>query len=216
MNLIENLNWRYATKKMNGKSVPSEKVEYILEAARLAPSSSGVQPYKVVVVSDREMLQRLKPFANNQSQITDCSHLLVFAAWDHYSYERIENVFKRTARERGLPDSAMEAYQKRLWDSYQPLGINWHRAHAARQAYIALGLAIAAAAEQRVDSTPMEGFEPEKIDELLGLNELGFTSVVLLAIGYRDEPNDWLAGLKKVRTPQEEFIVSFKENPVGV
>ena len=212
MSLIENLSWRYATKKMNGKTVPPEKVEYILEAARLAPSSAGLQPYKVIVISDRIELQKLKPFAHNQSQITDCSHLIVFAAWDHYSHERIGNVFKHTLRERGLPDNAMEAYQKKLWDSYQPLGVAWQRDHAARQAYIALGLAVAAAAEQRVDSTPMEGFVPDKVDELLGLNELGLTSVALLPIGYRDEQNDWLWKLKKVRTPKEEFVIEVKEN----
>lgn len=212
MSLIENLNWRYATKKMNGKTVPPEKIAYILEAARLAPSSSGLQPYKIFVISDRMVLQKLKAFAHNQSQITDCSHLLVFAAWDHYSYERIESVFKRTSRERSLPDNAMEAYQKTLWDSYQPLGVTWQRAHAARQAYIALGLAVVGAAEQRVDSTPMEGFDPGKVDELLGLHELGLTSIVLLALGYRDEQNDWLVKLKKVRTSPEEFVTEVKEN----
>lgn len=212
MSLLENLKWRYATNKMNGKTVPAEKVEYILNAARLAPSSAGLQPYKVIVISDRVMLQKIKASAHNQSQITDCSHLIVFAAWDHYSYERIENVFKRTAHERGLPNDAMEGYGKTLWSSYQPLGITWHKAHAARQAYIALGMAIAGAAEQRVDSTPMEGFEPERVDQLLGLNELGLTSVVLLALGYRDEQNDWLVQLKKVRTPKEEFVIEVREN----
>jgi nitroreductase len=212
MNLIENLNWRYATKKMNGSAVPDEKVEYILESARLAPSSSGLQPYKIIVISDKLLLEKLKPFAHNQSQITDCSHLLVFAAWDHYSYERIENVFKRSAHERGLPADAMEAYQKTLWSSYEPLGVTWQKAHAARQAYIALGLALVAAAEQKVDSTPMEGFDSEKFDELLGLQELGVTSVTLLALGYRDEQNDWLLKLKKVRTPKEEFALEVKEN----
>ena len=209
MNLIADLSWRYATKKMNGKTVPDEKVKYILEAARLAPSSSGLQPYKIVVISDPELLQRLKPFAHNQSQITDCSHLIVFATWDHYSYERIADVFKRTARERGLDEHTLEEYQNTLWNSYQPYGIIWHKAHAAKQAYIALGLAIAAAAEQRVDSTPMEGFDPEKVDELLALRETGFTSVVLLALGYRDESK-----LKKVRTPKQDFIVEIKDSAI--
>jgi len=207
MSLLDNLKWRYATKRMNGQKVPREKVDYILEAARLAPSSSGLQPYRIVVISDRETRQKLKEFANNQSQITECSHLLVFAAWDHYSNERIGRVLLNTARQRGLPDQAMEAYQQKIWSAYEPLGQEWQKAHAAKQAYIALGLAIAAAAEQGVDATPMEGFDPVKMDELLGLGQLGITSVALLPIGYRDEQNDWLLKLKKVRTPREEFVM---------
>lgn len=206
MSLIENLNWRYATKKMNGKTVPSDRVGYVLEAARLAPSSSGLQPYRIIVVSDREMLQKLRKLAHDQSQITDCSHLLIFAAWDHYSNERIGDVLLRTVRERGLPDTTIEAYQNKLWSAYQPLGQAWHKAHAARQTYIALGLAIAAAAEKKVDATPMEGFEPDKVDELLGLSKRGLTAVALLALGFRDEQNDWLMPLKKVRTPKEDFV----------
>lgn len=206
MSLIENLNWRYATKKMNGKIVPSENIDYILEAARLAPSSSGLQPYRVIVISDREILQTIRKLAHDQSQVTDCSHLLIFAAWDHYSNERIGDVLLRNARERGLPDTAIEDYQRKIWNAYQPLGQAWHKAHAARQAYIALGLAVAAAAEKQVDATPMEGFEPDKVDALLELSKRGLTSVALLALGYRDALNDWLLTLKKVRTPMEDFV----------
>ena len=164
MSLIENLNWRYATKRMNGRTVPDEKVDYVLEAARLAPSSSGLQPYRIVVISDREVLKELRVIAHNQNQITECSHLLVFAAWDHYSDERIGRVLLHTVRERGLPDNVGKEYQKKIWGAYQLQGQAWHKAHAAKQAYIALGLALAAAAEQRVDATPMEGFEPDKVD----------------------------------------------------
>jgi nitroreductase/dihydropteridine reductase len=207
MTLIDSLKWRYATKKMNGQPVPQEKLDYILEAARLAPSSSGLQPYKVIVISDKKKLEQIKEFAFNQGQITECSHLLVFAAWDEYSYERIGEVLSRTARERGLAEDAMEGYQKMIWGMYEPLGKEWHNVHAAKQAYISFGLAIAAAAEQKVDATPMEGFVPSKMDEFLGLEKLGLKSAVILALGYRAEEGDWLVSLKKVRTPKDQFVV---------
>lgn len=206
MVLLEALNWRYATKKMNGQVVPQDKLDYILEAARLAPSSSGLQPYRVFVISNKELLEKIKPIAYNQSQITDASHLLVFAAWDGYSLAKIEDIFNKIIAERGLPADAMDDYKKTLWGMYEPLGQEWHANHAARQAYISFGLAIGAAAEQRVDATPIEGFLPPALDELLGLKKLGLKSAVILALGYRDEPNDWLVNMKKVRTPKETFI----------
>lgn len=206
MVLLEALNWRYATKKMNGQVVPQDKLDYILEAARLAPSSSGLQPYRVFVISNKELLEKIKPIAYNQSQITDASHLLVFAAWDGYSLAKIEDIFNKIIAERGLPAGTMDDYKKTLWGMYEPLGQEWHANHAARQAYISFGLAIGAAAEQRVDATPIEGFLPPALDELLGLKELGLRSAVILALGYRDEPNDWLVNMKKVRTPKETFI----------
>ena len=206
MSLLENLNWRYATKKMNGNTVPQDKIEYILEATRLAPSSSGLQPYKVFVITDPEMKAKIQPIAFGQSQIVDCSHLLVFAAWDSYSLDRIESVFDRTLKERGLPANAMDDYKNNLWATYEPLGQEWHAQHAAKQSYIALGLAMAAAAEHQIDATPMEGFIPAQLDELLGLEAKGLKSVTLLPIGYRDDANDWLVNLKKVRTPKADFI----------
>lgn len=210
MALIDDLTWRYATKKMNGNIVPEEKLEYILKAARYAPSSSGLQPYKIFVISNRAILEKIREFSYNQSQITDCSHLLVWAAWDGYTPDRISDVLSRTAKERGLPEKSSEDYQKMLWGLYEPLGQEWHRNHAAKQAYISFGLAIAAAAEQKVDATPMEGFDPVKMDELLGLEKLGLKSTVILPVGYRETNNDWLVNLKKVRTPEENFITSIQ------
>lgn len=210
MSLLEDLKWRYATKKMNGNVVPQEKVDYILEAVRLSASSSGLQPYEVFVITNPELLEKIKAVAWNQSQITDCSHLLVFAAWDGYSLERIEKVFNRTLAERGLPADTMDDYKKTLWGMYEPLSQEWHANHAARQAYIALGTALAAAAEQKVDATPMEGFVAEEVDKLLELKEKGLKSAVILPLGYRDEANDWLVNMKKVRTPKEIFITEIK------
>jgi len=206
MNLLDALNWRYATKKMNGNTVPQEKVDYILEAARMAPSSSGLQPYKIFVITNKELLEKIRAVSYDQSQITDASHLLVFAAWDGYSLEKIEAVFARTLEERGLPADTMDDYKKLLWGTYEPLGQEWHANHAAKQAYIAFSMAIVAAAEQQVDATPMEGFLPEKLDELLGLKEMGLRSAVILPLGYRDKENDWLYKMKKVRKPKDELV----------
>ena len=207
MNLIEDLNWRYATKKMNGSIVPQEKIDYILKAARLAPSSSGLQPFKIIVISDREKLAKIKEIASNQSQITDCSHLLVFAAWDGYSNDRVGKPLQQGAKERGLPEDSVKDFQKSLWGMFEPLGQEWHQNHSAKQAYISLGITLVAAAEQKVDATPMEGFQAPKMDEFLGLKALGLKSVVIVPLGYRDEENDWLVNLKKVRTPEEEFFI---------
>ena len=207
MALNDDLQWRYATKKMNGEKVTPEKLDYILEAARLAPSSSGLQPYRIFVISNKEILEKIRAFSYDQSQITDCSHLLVWAAWDGYSEERITEIMLRTSRERGLPDNATEDYRKMLWGLYEKLGTEWHQTHSAKQAYISFGMAIAAAAEQRVDATPMEGFDPVQLDELLELKEQGLKSAVILPIGYRAAEEDWLVNLKKVRIPKEEFVI---------
>ncbi|RSK43168.1 nitroreductase family protein [Hymenobacter rigui] len=205
MSLLEDLKWRYATKKMNGERIPAEKLNYILEAARLAPSSSGLQPYKVIVISDRALLAKIREVAFNQSQVTDCSHLLVFAAWDGYNEERITRVFNYTMDQRGLPYQTMADYKQNLLAMYEPLGQEWHAHHASKQSYIAFAMAIAAAAEQRVDATPIEGFNAEQLDELLQLKGSGYRSTVLLPLGYRQESEDWLVNMKKVRTPLEDF-----------
>ncbi|RXG21951.1 nitroreductase family protein [Leeuwenhoekiella aequorea] len=210
MSLLEDLQWRYAAKKMNGEQIPQEKLDYILEAARLAPSSSGLQPYKVFVISNRELLAKIKDVAWGQSQVIDCSHLLVFAAWDGYSDERVSEVFNYTMDERGLPHSTMDDYKNNILGLYEPLGKEWQADHAAKQSYISFAMAIAAAAEQKVDATPIEGFLPPKVDELLNLENSGYKSTLLLTLGYRDADNDWLVNMKKVRTPKEDFITKIK------
>jgi nitroreductase / dihydropteridine reductase len=206
MELLNALNWRYATKSMNGKAVPQDKIDAILEAAHLAPSSSGLQPFEIIVVSNQNLKDKIVPIARDQQQIADCSHLLVFAAWDNYTAERINEVFSRTVRERDLPADRMDTYKNMLLAMYPSRPAEQNFEHAARQAYISFGMAIAAAAELKVDTTPMEGFDNAKLDELLHLREKGLRSVVILPLGYRDETKDWLVNLKKVRTPKDRFI----------
>lgn len=206
MELIDALNWRYATKKMNGQAVPQDKVDKILEAAHLAPTSSGLQPFEVIVVTNPELKEKIQAIAYNQSQVTDSSHLLIFAAWDKYTDVRINSIFDHLNIERGLPDSSTNDYRNKLINLYTNQTPQQNFEHAARQAYIAFGTAIAAAAELKVDATPMEGFDSSALDSLLNLEEKGLKSITLLPLGYRDEQNDWLVNLKKVRKRREEFI----------
>lgn len=206
MNVLQNLKWRYATKAMNGQVVPQEKVDYILDAIQLSASSSGLQPYEVLLISNPEVKAKIRQVAYDQSQITDASHVLVFVAWDQYTEERVNKVFKRNNIERGLDDSATDAYRMRLLGMFQAQTQEQNFNHAAKQAYIALGSALVAAAEQKVDSTPMEGFDSAALDEVLNLPEKGLKSVIVLPLGYRDETKDWLVNMKKVRTPKEELI----------
>ena len=210
MSLIEDLKWRDEAKKMNGEQVPQEKLDYILEAARLAPSSSGLQPYKIFVISNQELLNKIKDVAWNQSQVVDCSHLLVFAAWDGYNDERVSAVFNYTMDQRGLPHETMDDYKQNILSLYEPLGKEWQADHASKQSYISFAMAIAAAAEQKVDATPIEGFLPPEVDKLLELEGSGYKSTLLLTLGYRDADNDWLVNMKKVRTPKEDFITEIK------
>jgi len=204
--LIEQLNWRYATKKMDpAKKVPQEKVDAIVEAIRLAPTSSGTQPFELIVVTNPEKLAAIRAAASDQSPITEGSHLLVFAAWDNYTEERIDEIINLMTEERGeLP--LINTYYDNLKANYLPRDAEVNYAHAARQAYIALGVALVAAAEQEVDSTPMEGFDPTQVDEILDLGARGLRSVVLLPLGYRDPTGDWLLNMKKVRKGQKTMV----------
>jgi nitroreductase len=204
--LLELLNWRYATKKMDTtKVVPQEKLDVIIEAVRMAPTSSGTQPFELIVVTNPEKLAALQEAARGQAQITEGSHLLVFAAWDNYTTDRIDEVVDLNVEARGdLP--MLKTYYDNLKSNYVPRDAAVNYAHAARQAYIALGIALVAAAEQEVDSTPMEGFDPDTVDEILDLKARGLRSVVLLPLGYRDPTGDWLLPMAKVRKSRETIV----------
>ncbi|MEP3889478.1 MAG: NAD(P)H-dependent oxidoreductase [Hellea sp.] len=204
--LSDLLTWRYATKKMDPtKPVAQEKVDAIIEAIRMAPTSSGTQPFELIVITNPEIRSQICKAASDQTPITDGSHLLVFAAWDTYTEERIDEVAKLNVEKRGdLP--LIGQYYGNLKANYVPRDAEVNYAHAARQAYIALGIAMVAAAEQDVDSTPMEGFDPSKVDEILGLKDRGLRSVVLLPLGYRDPTGDWLLNMPKVRKSREAMV----------
>lgn len=205
MSLLDDLQWRYAAKHLNGTAVPQSDVDYIVEAARLAPSSSGLQPYHVLVVRNESLLAQLSQCVYGNQQVKHCSPLLVFASWDNYTEERINEYFTRQNRERHLDDSVTDHYRLRLLQHIHASSESDNHHHAAKQCFLAAMCAMVAAAERRVDSTPMEGFEADKVDAILNLRAQGLRSTLLMPLGYRDENNDWLLRMKKVRRDDSTF-----------
>ena len=210
MSLIENLKWRHAVKAYDpNKKVSEEAIDKIVEAARLAPTSSGLQPFRLLIVENPQVREKLAAGALNPECMRDCSHLLVFAAWDTYTAERIDKVYDFTTDERGLPRGRFSSYTDKLKSIYHHQPNEHNFAHTARQSYLALGLALAQAAELRIDSTPAEGFDNKLVDEILELEKYGLKSVTMMYIGYADAEKDWIAPMKKVRVPKEEFTIRF-------
>jgi nitroreductase len=209
MELIENLNWRYAVKRMTGAKVPQQKVDTILEAARLSASSIGLQPYKIIVVEDEATKKQLYAHSMNQPQILEGSHLLVFATYEKITPQYIDAFFSLQAKVKNVTLESLANYKAmiegHLLGRTDEVNFNW----AARQTYIALGTAIIAAANEAVDATPMEGFDPAEYDKILRLEEQGLKSVALLVLGYRDEANDFLAKAPKVRKDIKDFVINF-------
>ncbi|MBB3231272.1 NAD(P)H-dependent oxidoreductase [Halomonas stenophila] len=207
MSLDTALHWRYAAKRMNGQRIPEATLERILDAAHLAPSSYGLQPYSVVVVDDPALRERCRPAAFDQPQISECSHLLVFATWETSGVSEVDELIRLMARERGLDATRLAGYRDTLKGVVNGFATAEARRHwAAKQAYLAMGMVLAAAALERVDATPMEGFDTAALDAVLGLEARRLRSAVVVALGYRDADADWLAGLKKVRWPRERVI----------
>lgn len=207
MKLIDALNWRYATKRMNGEKVPAEKLDAILEATRLSASSMGLQPYTILVVENDEVKKSLLPAAYNQPQIVEGSHLLVFAAWENVTEEHVNSYINDIIETRGVAPETLDAFKASLMGIVNGRTPEQKYEWAARQAYIAFGTAITAAAVEQVDATPMEGFNPAAVDEILGLKEKGLRSVTILALGYRDAEKDYMVNQKKVRRAKDELIL---------
>ena len=206
MTILELLKWRYATKRMTGEKISTEKVEAILEAVRMSASSIGLQPYKLIVVENEELRKQIVPIANNQPQIIECSHLVIFAAWHNLTEERIDAWLQDIQNARGSIAERTQSFatylKNKVKNETAESNFNW----IARQVYIGLGTALIAAAEQKVDATPMEGFDPLALDLFLGLNEKGLRSVLLLPLGVRDTKNDFLLPQVKVRKSKNDFI----------
>ncbi|WP_181306435.1 nitroreductase family protein [Rufibacter sp. XAAS-G3-1] len=208
MNLLQDLNWRYATKRMTGEKIPQEKLETILEAIRLSASSMGFQPYNVVVVENPEVRKQIQAVAYNQPQIVESSHLLIFAVWDTLTEEQVAAYMNQIAAERGVGIETLAGFADSINNMIKNRTPEENFHWSAKQAYIALGTGLVAASTEQVDATPMEGFNPTALDELLDLRAKGLRSVALLALGYRDEKKDVLASAKKVRRPAKEFFVN--------
>lgn len=206
MSLIEDLHWRHAVKAYDPtKKLFQEDLMKIVEAARLAPTSSGLQQFRLIVVGDQDLKEKMVAGALNPDCMRECSHVIVFAAWDEYTPERIDAIYDLTTDERGLVRGRFKRYTDMLKEKFGEMDKEEQYQHAANQAYIALGMALAQAAELRIDSTPIGGFDPKLVDELLDLPSKGLRSVCLLYLGYADPERDWMGQMKKVRNSMEEF-----------
>ena len=208
MTLIEKLNWRYATKRMNGTKVPQEKIDRILEAIRLSPTSFGLQPFKVIVVEDPALRERIYNEACQQPQIKEASHILVFAASKNVSAAQVNDYMELIATTRDIPVETLSGFRA-AFDSIVAGSADQNFVWTARQAYIAFGVGIVAAMNEDVDATPMEGFSTEALDKILGLAEQNLGSTTILSLGYRDEKTDSLVHAAKVRKSKSalfEFI----------
>ncbi len=207
MNIINALNWRYATKRMNGTEIPQTKVDNILEAIRLAPSSFGLTPYSVIVVKDKELLKKLNAEACQQPQLLEGSHLVAFAIWDKITEKQVDDYMALVASTRGIPVTSLSDFKKAIWGTLSSMPVADVNIWSAKQTYIALGTGLTAAALEGVDATPIEGFNPKKLDEILGLPEKGLRSTVLMMLGYRDVTKDQLANAKKVRRIKDNLFI---------
>ncbi|MEG5171751.1 NAD(P)H-dependent oxidoreductase [Microcoleus sp. B3-D7] len=205
--LLENLKWRYATKQFDpAKKIAPEIWTALEDALVLTPSSYGLQPWKFLIITSSELKEQLKPHSWNQSQVTDCSHYVVFAIKKNLTAEDVDRFLARTVELRGGTVEAMAGYRNLivsdLVDGARSFNINqW----STRQTYIALGNFMTCAALLGVDTCPMEGIEPVNYDRLLGLSAKGFTTVVACAAGYRSEADKY-ASLAKVRFPKSEIL----------
>lgn len=207
MGLLESSEWRYATKKFDpSQKLTQDQLDKIIEATRLAPTSSGLQPFQLIIITDQRLKDQFVPIANGQQQVADCSHLLVFAAWDNYTADRIDYIYELTAKARGQSPEIYKAYTDRLKANYLPKSADENFEHAARQVYIAFAYAIAMASELRIDSTPMEGFVNSEVDKLLNLGAKGLKSVVMLPLGFHAE-DDWLVNLSKSRRAASDLVI---------
>jgi len=209
MQIIDALNRRYATKRMTGEKLPQEKVEIILEAIKLSASSMGLQPYTIMVIENEELKKKLKPAAYNQPQIAECSHLLVFNAWSDITEKQVDEYIQNISVTRNETVESLQGFKKMIMDFINKLTREEKYQWTARQTYLALGTALAAAAIEEVDSTPMEGFNPDEFESILNLKEKGLKAVALMALGKRDEINDYLYSKKKVRREKENLIIRY-------
>ncbi len=205
MNLVNDLRWRYATKNMTGESVTEENLNYILDATNLSASSYGLQPYTAVVVSNTEIKQQLQAAAYGQVQIGSSSHVFVFCVPAQITEAGVQSFIDHVASVRSIPVNVLDGYKGMILGLTNSLTHEQQQNWAAKQAYLALGTALVAAAEQKVDACPMEGFDKAQFDKILGLDALGLKSVVVMPIGFRAK-DDATAHFAKVRKPKEQMF----------
>lgn len=206
MELLTHLQWRYATKKFDTtKKVSSDDLEKLKEAIQLSVSSYGLQLYKVLIIENAAIREQLKPVSWNQSQITDASHLFVFCNYTDVSSEAIDDFIKQTAETRNIDLEKLKGYgdfiKTKLAEKSEEEKSSWLQS----QTYLALGNLLNACAELKIDACPMEGFDPDAYNKILGLDKQGLNAAVIAPIGFR-HIEDHTIGLKKVRKPLEQLF----------
>lgn len=207
-NFIENANWRYATKKFDTTKKVSEKdLATLKESIRLSASSFGLQPYKVILVENPELRAKLQSASWGQAQIVEASHLIVFANITNFGEQHVDEYFDNLTTTREIQMEAVQGYKDFVKNFINTLPVDVKNVWTSKQTYIALSNLLNAAAELKIDVTPMEGFEPQKYNEILGLNELGLNASLVATIGYRHE-EDGLQHLKKVRKSEKELFLT--------
>lgn len=209
MSLQDDLNWRHACKGMNGMKVPQEKVDKILEAINLAPTSLGLQAYKVIVIENQELKERIREEACPQQPITGCSHLLVFAPYTQITDAYLDEYFDLIRRKRNPEKEWCDNYRKRI-EFFIEKNYNYFEAWVAHQVYIALGIGCVAAANERIDSVSIEGFDKAVLNKILDLPSKHLSAQILLPLGIKDPETDWMNGLPKVRKDLRDLIEVIK------
>lgn len=203
---IENQNWRYATKKFNSeKKISDADLEILKDAIQLSSSSYGLQPYKVLIIENEEIRKQLQPASWGQSQIVDASHLFVFANITNVDEEYINNFAQNVATTRNIPFENVKGYADFMISKITTLTPEQQAIWTAKQTYLALGNLLNAAAELKIDVTPMEGFDPAQYDEILGLKAKGLHASLVATIGYRHH-EDATQHYTKVRKPKAELF----------
>ena len=206
--LLENLNWRYATKKFDAtKKISASDLNTLKEAVRLSASSYGLQPYKVVIVENPEIREKLKAAAYGQTQITDASQLFVFANDLNLGAVSVDNYINNISETRGVPVEALGGFSDMMKGTIANLSDDAKNIWTAKQTYIALGTLLSAASELKIDATPMEGFNAAQFNEILGFDKLGLNASVIATVGYRHDEDD-AQHYKKVRKSHEELFIT--------
>jgi len=207
MSLIDKLEWRYATKKFDSaKKLSAEQLENLLAAVRLSPSSFGLQSYKILVVENPEIREKLREAAHGQAQLTDASQVIIFASKTEIDEDLVKKYVANIAKTRKIGLEHLHTYQQYMVGTVNNLSEDQKIAWSHKQAYIALGVLLTAAADLGIDACPMEGFQAGKFDEILGLKELGLTTSVIAPIGFRSAEDDY-SKLAKVRTETDELFI---------
>ena len=205
---IENQNWRYATKKFDTtKKVSPQDLETLKEAIRLSSSSYGLQLYKIILVENTTIREKLQPASWGQTQIVDASHLIVFANQTHIGNPEIDSYLKNVSQTRNMPIDALSGYGDFMKSKINSLPEEAKNVWTANQTYLALGNLLNAAAELKIDVTPMEGFDAKEYNEILGLDKLNLNAAVVAAVGYRHE-EDATQHYKKVRKSNADLFIT--------